>query len=188
MTTEKALDLALEALELSSVTVDSFGVQRKTQEAITAIKQARALDKKAENARELGLDYEPYKGLSEHLAQATNGRVRIDPVTGNVGIGTAPVQPAPAQEPVAWQIRIGDSPDWAWADTEADADFYGKQSGLRYEKRPLNTTPPAAKREWTGLTDEEIQTVWDGVMDGAVFTRREVYKAIEAKLKEKNNG
>ena len=48
------------------------------------------------------------------------------------------------------------------------------------------TTPPAAKREWTGLTDEEIQTVWDGVMDGAVFTRREVYKAIEAKLKEKN--
>jgi hypothetical protein len=43
-------------------------------------------------------DYEPepHKGLSEHLAQATNGRVRIDPVTGNVGIGTAPVQ-----EPVA---------------------------------------------------------------------------------------
>jgi hypothetical protein len=43
-------------------------------------------------------DYEPepHKGLSEHLAQATNGRVRIDPVTGDVGIGTAPVQ-----EPVA---------------------------------------------------------------------------------------
>ena len=39
---DKALDLALEALELSSVTVDSFGVQRKTQEAITAIKQALA--------------------------------------------------------------------------------------------------------------------------------------------------
>jgi hypothetical protein len=50
----------------------------------------QALDKKAENARELGLDYEPHKGLSEHLAQATNGRVRIDPVTGNVGIGTQP--------------------------------------------------------------------------------------------------
>jgi hypothetical protein len=38
---------------------------------------------------------EPYKGMSEHLAQATNGRVRIDPVTGNVGIGTPPAQPAP---------------------------------------------------------------------------------------------
>jgi hypothetical protein len=38
MTKDEALALALEALELSSVTVDSFGVQRKTQEAITAIK------------------------------------------------------------------------------------------------------------------------------------------------------
>jgi hypothetical protein len=39
---DEALKLALKALELSSVTVDSFGVQRKTQEAITAIKQALA--------------------------------------------------------------------------------------------------------------------------------------------------
>jgi hypothetical protein len=62
MSKDEALDLALEALELSAVTVDSFGVQRKTQEAITAIKQARALDKKAENARALGLDYEPADG------------------------------------------------------------------------------------------------------------------------------
>jgi hypothetical protein len=42
---------------------------------------------------------EPHKGLSEHLAQATNGRVRIDPVTGNVGIGTAPVQEPVAPKP-----------------------------------------------------------------------------------------
>jgi hypothetical protein len=34
----------------------------KTVKAITAIKQARALDKMAENARELGLDYEPADG------------------------------------------------------------------------------------------------------------------------------
>ena len=34
----------------------------------------------------------PYKGLSDHLAQATNGRVYVDPVTGNVGIGTPEVQ------------------------------------------------------------------------------------------------
>jgi hypothetical protein len=43
------------------------------------------------------------------------------------------------------------------------------------------------KRPWVGLTDEEVQTTWDSVMDGAVFTRREVYKAIEAKLKDKNH-
>jgi hypothetical protein len=39
--------------------------------------------------------------LSEHLAQTTNGRVRIDPVTGDVGIGKPEAQPAPVQEPVA---------------------------------------------------------------------------------------
>jgi hypothetical protein len=50
----------------------------------------------------------------------------------------------------------------------------------------LYATPPAAQRQWVGLTDEEIQTAWDSVMDGAVFTRKEVYKAIEAKLKEMN--
>jgi hypothetical protein len=33
--------------------------RKNRDESITAIKQARALDKMAENARELGLDYEP---------------------------------------------------------------------------------------------------------------------------------
>jgi len=42
MTKDEALKMALEALELSAVTVDSFGVQRKTQKAITAIKEALA--------------------------------------------------------------------------------------------------------------------------------------------------
>jgi hypothetical protein len=44
----------------------------------------------------------------------------------------------------------------------------------------------AAQRPWVGLTDGEIQVSWDEAMDGAVFTRRNVYNAIEAKLKEKN--
>jgi hypothetical protein len=58
MTTDEelAMDLALEALEKST---DNFPANVQHRKAITAIKQARALDKKAENARELGLDYEP---------------------------------------------------------------------------------------------------------------------------------
>ena len=65
MTKDEALKLALEALEYRGV-----GSWRKKQPAITAIKQALAndaLEKKAENARELGLmpydggDYEPEK-------------------------------------------------------------------------------------------------------------------------------
>jgi hypothetical protein len=59
MTKDEALDLALEALKDRSSLM-------KWQKAITAIKQARALDKKAENARELGLDYEPAEVLGHN--------------------------------------------------------------------------------------------------------------------------
>jgi hypothetical protein len=83
MTKEEALafDLALEALENSVdlVREDAYNAEKlygnypsrqgkvaglkvladDHEKAITAIKQVRALDKKAENARELGLDYGP---------------------------------------------------------------------------------------------------------------------------------
>jgi hypothetical protein len=62
MTKDEALDLALEALEylMTNKTIH-YTYRDKAEKAITAIKQARALDKKAENARELGLDYEPWE-------------------------------------------------------------------------------------------------------------------------------
>jgi len=56
--------------------------------AITAIKAAlanEALERKAENARELGLDYEPY-GFEASIY--SNARMKVDVVTGNVSIGT----------------------------------------------------------------------------------------------------
>ena len=65
MNKDEALKLALEVLEELNNT-NSYWWQEvdettaaKIDPAITAIKQALALDKKAENARELGLDYEP---------------------------------------------------------------------------------------------------------------------------------
>jgi hypothetical protein len=53
-------------------------------------------------------------------------------------------------EPVAWMIRIGDSNVWSYTQLESDADFYGKQSGLKYEKRPLYTAPAAALEKGDG--------------------------------------
>ena len=59
------LKLALEALEIMTQPVktnDETTKYKAVTKAIAAIKQAlanAALDKKAENARELGLDYEP---------------------------------------------------------------------------------------------------------------------------------
>jgi hypothetical protein len=59
MDKDTALDMALEALEESETNNDTMEFHDRKNKAITAIKQALALDKKAENARELGLDYEP---------------------------------------------------------------------------------------------------------------------------------
>jgi hypothetical protein len=59
MTKDEALDLALEALEESKTNNDTMEFHDRKNKAITAIKQALALDKMAENARALGLDYEP---------------------------------------------------------------------------------------------------------------------------------
>jgi hypothetical protein len=47
-------------------------------------------------------------------------------------------------------------------------------------------TPPAAQRPWVGLTDEEITELRLKTFD-AVATNYESYRAIEAKLKEKND-
>ena len=46
----------------------------------------------------------------------------------------------------------------------------------------LYTTPPAAQRQWVGLTDGEANLLWYQVKG----LSKEFAKAIEAKLKEKN--
>ena len=63
MTKDEALRLAWDALQqIAHVSAMDYEYQQWAVEAITAIKEAltnEALDKMAENARELGLDYEP---------------------------------------------------------------------------------------------------------------------------------
>jgi hypothetical protein len=75
-----------------------------------------ALDKKAENARELGLDYEP--------ALKDNSNYRYDP---------------PVAEPVAWVFRRGLIQKFRWNRDKP----VGQEAMLYWE--PLYTTPPAAQ-------------------------------------------
>jgi hypothetical protein len=80
---------------------------------------------------------------------------------------------APVQEPVhQWQQKH--SP--YWYDGYPDND----DGGGPYETRTLYTTPPAAQRQWVGLTDDEIEKLRES------FATRYAIEAIEAKLKEKN--
>lgn len=49
------------------------------------------------------------------------------------------------------------------------------------------TTPPAAQREWVGLSDLNIDELENEYMKSAQ-TAHEFLRAIEAKLRSKNNG
>jgi len=66
MTKDEALRLALEALEnWREFDPENFGeVDKKAIAAIKAALVNEALERKAENARELGLDYEPWLPVS----------------------------------------------------------------------------------------------------------------------------
>jgi hypothetical protein len=153
-----------------------------------------ALDKKAENARELGLDYEPavqepYKGLSEHLSQASGGMVRIDPVTGNVGIGTPEAQPA-VQEGRDWSLlaatqeslreHMAEIKRLKAAQPAPVQDLpFGVGGGLVAIKTLLSRDPcvhantaiemidailkehPVAPKPWVGLSEEEVEAYDD---------------------------
>ena len=86
MTKDEALDLALKALEAC------IYPQQKQLQAITAIKQARALDKMAENARELGLDYDPAGGTQVSKVWWDGEKLMAKPIPLEDIYQPAPVQ------------------------------------------------------------------------------------------------
>ena len=51
---------------------------------------------------------------------------------------------------------------------------------------PCYITPP--QREWVGLTDEEIDAMWIEWKDAVCLDHKTWAQAIQAKVKEKNNG
>jgi hypothetical protein len=149
---ELAMDLALEALEKSEPNKRKGDDDyceigwMEHRKAIKAIKQARALDKKAENARELGLDYEPvqepdYKALWRQVCErcdeldkelsATDRQVEI--LSDALAESRREVA-APVQEPVAYEY--GD--DVFWHDSP-DINDYIRANG----KALVYATPPA---------------------------------------------
>ena len=174
MTKDEALDLALEALESCSTGHITDGGrqwhdEKLVDKAITAIKQARALDKMAEDARELGLDYEPAKYSDIVSDGGMDPRNQFDvPPTA---------QPSPVQEPVAWI-----------ADTKRGYNTVGyecKKVNALPHGTMLYTTPPAAKRQWVGLTEQERNDIEDYC---EMIVGKPAFEAIEAKLRSKNNG
>jgi hypothetical protein len=163
MTKDEALDLALEALEGAT---PKYTRQRKDQKTLGG-----ALD---------------YWKLEQHH--------RLRAITAIKQARSAPYVASPrVQEPVAKPKLIG----WRTADflNETTDIHSAKNWEVHYEVLPIfegdpNTklaTPPAAQRQWVGLTDEEIDDLAEfhrlDFMSYDPFTR-----AILAKIKEKNSG
>jgi hypothetical protein len=93
------------------------------------------------------------------------------------------VKPALVQEPVAYWIP------------KAEQFCIADPSGRPFAKawQPLYTTPPAAQRQWVGLTDEEIEKGRDQTFSinnpycpCDSKTMRKAARWAEFKLKEKN--
>ena len=87
-------------------------------------------------------------------------------------------------QPVAWRFK--DPKDGHWLYTTHLVDLSKKYWRLKNELfDPLYTTPPAPKREWVGLTPEEVLDMFDvNNVYGSKWI--EFARTVEAKLKERN--
>lgn len=188
LSTERALKLALEALEF----YDQQGIGRiPGDKAITAIREAL-------NA--------PLAHAPEVREQPIQQQDIPDLIAGALGVsrGTAYDMMRDAlaqqQEPVAWVVEDQNGERLEWAEVA--------HIGWGWKKLPLYTSPPQdalvsalyskidflrgkiellesglvqAKRTWRGLTDEDVQELRE-----TFGIDRRVTSAIEAKLREKN--
>jgi len=98
-------------------------------------------------------------------------------------IKQALAQPAPVQEPVVW--RWSESKGERWFGWTTDWSHHDKAKLMAFPIEYAYTTPPAAKRQWVGLTEDEREQHRD---DWRSNIHDKEFRAIEAKLKEKNNG
>jgi hypothetical protein len=119
--------------------------------------------------------------VREHFDSVGCGTIYKTAGEGRVPLTAA--QPAPVQqEPVAWGVFEGGNLHDMFF-TREEADNMAHLKGLHAEIRPL-TTPPAAQRQWVGLTQQEVQEIHD------TYHKRmgpqEFAAILEAKLKEKN--
>jgi hypothetical protein len=180
MTKDEALDLALEALGWT----DEWRPQGLKEAAITAIKQARSAQPAPNCTR--SHPHENMDAMCElrtEIARLTNKNARLK------------AQPAPVQEPVAVDqatMELAESvgligPSSRTHDLHAAIqrfhDLICVNATIKAAKMAADaiceSTPPAAQRQWVGLTDEEIER-----MGLSNYTK--VVRETEAKLKEKN--
>jgi len=179
-----------------------------TEQQLTAMKQALWAVKEARDCHPNDLNeliWQAEEALEDAIEQAEKSNIKQV-----IHLYDKPPA-APVQEPVACMVETEDGVMvWPISDYN-EAGTYCEEGEFPIK---LYTTPPAAQREWQGLTDEEVEyphppakppvyatakntkSVRDGYEMGGYEIEPGYYseeqldefaKAIEAKLKEKNN-
>jgi hypothetical protein len=170
----EVMKLALKALLLEDMACryDKEQTPQHIADAITALKQAIALDKMAAHARELGLDYEP---------APVQGKCFL--CGERVASCTSDVCPKSAQP------AVQEGRDWSLleATQESLREHMAEIKRLKAAQPvPVKTYSggkpwPVAPKPWVGLNEEERRHLRKCNQQHDAFAR-----AIEAKLKEKN--
>jgi len=208
MTKDKALDLALEALERMKRFGNTFGYRSWEQnpyeqvcEAIAAIKQASSVQKRPQNCGTgfcscIECVMEPVPVQPVATVQCING-VTIGYLDVMQPLGTklytTPPAAQPAPVPEGWKlVPVEPTIEMLAAlgfdgDVELAIGHAAISKGLEDSYVAMLSavpTPPAAQRPWVGLTESEItDEFYKFEAAGAWY---QFARAIEAKLKEKN--
>jgi hypothetical protein len=169
-----AVKMALEDLyPISHNTTDDY--RGKADKAITALQSIisqDALDKMAENARELGLDYEPAVQEVRLWAVFCGGcRKEWSVPYQHPGKSICAECEAKCKDTPPAQPAVQEGRDWSL--------LAATQESLREHMAEI-VRLKAAQNPWVNLTDEEMKDLW------AIHSGPPLYRAIEAKLKEKN--
>ena len=177
MTKDKALDLALDALGEIEWSNNSQWQSDRAKVAITAIKQARALDKMAENARELGLDYDPAGGTQVSKVWWDGEKLMAKPI---------PPEDIyqPAHDPVAYGVFEGGNLHDMFFSKE-EAEHMALLKGSHAEVRPL-CTPPADGYDKVLQAIKEARPAVVALKDKPVSWWLDRFEEFVKQLKEKH--
>jgi hypothetical protein len=96
-------------------------------------------------------------------------------------------QPAPVQEPIGYLFQHEETGLTMVVDVQQVEWGFEKNNPRHQKIGPVYTTPPAAQRQWVGLTDEDVDEAARYCVKSGQSVNAAI-RAIEAKLKEKNNG
>ena len=187
----EAMKQALEALENKRHEYRAYQAITALRQAIEQAEKQQAPDKKADNARELGLDYEPFpvawvcEGFGKEKHNLDYVQEDIDALEIGTALYTAPPQ-TENQEPDLPPVGIGVD---VTAQGATVVGFYRRPNAVS-EMFYSEFHPSPPRKEWVGLTDEErVQAFADAGLELAYMdydADMKISKVIEAKLREKN--